>query len=217
MTPKALQKAQAKFDRRLLESALKFGNGEGLEELFAWVPGELQRLAEPVCTPQDLKKAAFKWSDGGFDAQYLRWQFRVCLGRFRRLEPRDDDLYNGQLSALEMVTKYRLVDGRLLKVAVPVVNSVARCISYAIHLYMSDAHGLRAAVKECPFVADPLDSMDEEAPWGLILNPTTDENIRRIPHWFLQLPITKRRFCCEQHSAAFRQRIKRARDARKPK
>jgi hypothetical protein len=219
----ALQASEAAvlaMDRRLMESALKFGNGDDARTCFDWVSESIQERARAAgCSTREL--ASLKWAGWAVPARDLRWKLRVCLARSLEVQrsPLDareqhqiDGWFTEQLAEVQTILKCRMVGGQVLEAPIPRLDSVERCVAYAIRLYLLDAHNFRRAVKQCPFVDDPLNDPLERA-----LNWHADENIRRVPHWFLQWPITKQLFCTKRHAWAYRQRLKRASDARKRK
>jgi hypothetical protein len=213
---KALQ-ATFDFDRRLIESALAFGNGDGASECFGWVAAAVQARARAAGFPD---VAALNWRLGPVDSDGLRWKFRVALGRSSELErsgeaaqPVWDSWFTDQVAEMQIVSKWHVVKGKLIEVPVPRINTVERCLAYAIGIYLLDRHGFRRAIKQCPFIEDPFgEPLDLEDKLKRAFDWHAAENIRRMPHWFLQWPLTKQQFCTAQHAATFRQRLKRARD-----
>jgi hypothetical protein len=245
----ALQRAQADefaFDRRLLESALAFGNGDEARQCFEWVEAAIQERARAAgCVSTEIASLKWKADWTGVPAPELRWKFRVSLGRSSRLQrerpsPSErkalDDWFTEQLAGAQTVLKSRMLDGEVYEVPIARLDNVERCIAYTIRLYLLDAHGFRRAVKQCPFVPSvptsaerPIENqqisvekrLESAAIRGAlqrVLNWHADQNIRQMPHWFLQLPVTKRLYCSDQHASADRQRrFRRKTVPRKPK
>lgn len=201
------------FDKRLLESALAFGNGEAARAAFGWVGAAVgDRAKEAGFTAEEVR--ALRWSDDfvHIGPDDLIWKFRAALGwasamdrekSERGFRARQDEWFSEKLASVQIVSRWRMVNGVLIESVVPKINSVERCIAYAVGIYLLDRHGLRQAVKQCPFVSSPLSGL--EAFFGR-------SRPGNVPHWFLQWPLSKRRFCCDQHAATYRQREKRKRD-----
>jgi hypothetical protein len=201
------------FDKRLLESALAFGNGGDARDCFEWVEAKVKALATAAgFTSAEVDRLSWRDDYVHVGPDQLVWRLRATLAAASRQVSRKslldekrqktlDDWFTKNLGSMQIVSKWRVEDGELSEIPVPLVNTVDRCITYATGVYLLDRHGFRRSVKQCPFVADPL-----EDPWEQALHFHAPENIGRVPHWFLQFPLTKQRFCNDKHAAAFRQR-----------
>jgi hypothetical protein len=195
------------FDLRLAASVVAFVNGQNAREAFSWVV-EAQRLRVQRA---GLASSAAEWRDTDWEhigASNLRWRFRFtstaqfgtqyadpALHASPRLIAGMDELYSDQIKAVQIVTRWKLEGGSIHEYSIPRLDSVERCIAYVLGLAMLNRHGLRHAIKRCLFRKSP------------------DE----LHHFFMDIPTTKREFCCDQHAQTHRQRVKRARDARRHK
>jgi hypothetical protein len=112
-----------------------------------------------------------------------------------------------QMRPLQIVHFWRVrSDGVMLDIALPVLDTVARCCAYVIGLALLDRHNLQRGIKRCRLMKKL---------------PGPDRLRRRHEawHWFIDLPNSKQLYCRPQHAAAGRKRRQRVSpaSARKPK
>lgn len=96
-----------------------------------------------------------------------------------------------QVEALEIIKQWHVVRGALLQVEVPRLTSPDQCMAYAVGLILSNTDDLGRAVKACRLVISP------DAP---------ESSFDHWPHYFVNLPVTKRVVCCTKHGDTFRGR-----------
>jgi hypothetical protein len=220
----------ADFHRRLAQAVVDFVNGRvSAEAAFSWVP-DAQRLQMARCG-LDAKRIEFDRNWQSVKHQELRIRFIACAGsHWGRTLPKpipiesikappevmkqireaasdpamqarwgrfmQDDWRTHNLESVQTILFWKMEDGKIREYAIPRLDTVERCVFYIVGLAMLNKYGLGRSIKRCPF-------------------RNTDE--QSSIHFFIEHSVTKREFCTDQHAAAYRQRMKRARDARRHK
>ncbi len=206
---RSLAAEQMQFDLRLGRSLVSFLNGQDAATAFAWVPAEYARLVdhagpinfEPTkMLPLDTRE----WKQPEFAALGLRAQVSAAvsflsehatLGHSKLWAVRDR--VNEALETFQLVTVWRVNSrGQLEEVSVPRLDSVARCCAYVVGLMLLNRHDLRRGIKEC----------------GMKI-PISKTGY--MPHYFMDLPNSKRTYCCARHAATDRKRRERGASRRR--
>jgi hypothetical protein len=220
----------ADFHLQLAQAVVDFVNGsKSAKAAFSWVP-DAQRLQAAHCG-LDPQKIHFDSNWQSVNQQELRIRFITCAGSqwgsalpkqlsidhikatpevMKQIrEAASDTVTQGRwgrfmqdewrthnLESVQTVVFWKMEDGKIREYAIPRLDTVERCVFYVAGLAMLDKYGSGRAIKRCPF------------------RSTDDQS---SIHFFIDHPVTKREFCTDQHAAAHRQRVKRARDARRHK
>lgn len=171
------------FDLRLIRSFVDFLNGASSAESFSWVPGTYKKAAAAL----GFSNVPEKFSASKIDDETLREQTRqTYLGATYLVVAPDRSAFgemmsgfvNQQMRTMQVVNCWRIRDGKLVEISLPVLDTIPRCCIYALGLTLLDRHGLRESIRPC--------LLDIES------------HTKR--HWFFDPPGTKtRKYCCEQH------------------
>lgn len=216
MTPKsrtgnrgalALSEQQKALDLRLVETVVEFMNGASAA-VFDWVGPEFAQLADRAgvrnYTPRTrLEFDRHQWKQPEYAEAGLRSYVTAVvsfLGQYEDLSRAEmaavRDRLNDVLATFQLVTAWQVGDrGALDEVTVPRLDTVDRCCAYVLGLMLLDRHNLRHGIKQCQLRKVILRIDGEAAGW--------------MPHYFIDLPNTKRLYCCDQHAATDRKRRQR--------
>lgn len=166
--------------------------------------------------------AAFHWilswqqawsSNAGLPCNWARWEpdetfddpspmssprrdFRRAMQILRPRGASRRTRTKGRLSVLEFATVWRVREDKVEQLSMPRLDRPAACMAYVIGSALLNLDDLGHCLKECEFVVNP------EAP------PSSFDH---WPHYFVNIPLTRRTCCTDKHSAAHRQRLSRER------
>jgi hypothetical protein len=216
-----LADTQRGFDLGLAHSLVYLLN-TGDTSSFDWVPpaqsgfareAGRQDLRFPPMPPPNPPVDDTKFDQ--LDAVGLLTTFDMprLLNDLRKPRPRATTAALGQglsrfltdhLSVLQIVT-FWTVNPKLEveEVSIPRLDTVERCIAYVLGMMLLNRHGLLYGMKRCVLTEPLIDAKT--------INPRTGKPrvIGTLPHFFLDLPNSKRQFCCVQHAATHRKRQER--------
>lgn len=215
----SLADEQRRFDLRIAESFVAFLNG-GRASVFDWVPAELARIAKLAgiesYAPTPLPRLDGRvWPEPELPITHetaLRSNASAAAHFIDRVlghgEGGDDThvlgFLNEQLEPFQLVTVWRVnTRGGIAETTVPRVDSVERCCAYVVGLMLLDRHSLRRGIKECRLEDVLLRREGKVTGWTY--------------HYFMDLPNSKRLYCCSTHAATDRKRRERATTTRKHK
>lgn len=164
------------FDVRLITSVIAVVNAVDFEQLEALPRKEWQARCDPAheafswlgpTMAERAKKArliddprGWLWNTKGStwqqcrqSAHQLRWIVRYFSGDDRIAGKRAfDQVIDSTLRFLPIYTRYRFMDGRAVRVTIPVLRDIVQCTAYAVAIMAEDRCGLRGRVRECPFI-----------------------------------------------------------------
>jgi len=186
----------AETDVRLARSFVDFVNGKDGPAAFGWVTDELNRAAQVLEV-----QGRFNRIKQPPDETRVR---RGAIAAMSWVAPLDSDLFErvesgaeyrqlgyetiaAEIHALQIVHVWRIGarNCSLTDIALPRLDSVARCCAYVIGLVMLNRRDLKRGIKRCR-----------------LPKPTPI-------HYFIDLPNSKQLYCCVQHAATHRKRRER--------
>lgn len=169
---------------------------------FGWVLSWQKHWAEQLGgLPADW--AGWTWQDEYFDPSpnsAPRVFFRTAM---QMRDQRDtspsalaevDRYLNERLAPLEFATAWRSEGGAVRRLSIPRLDSPAACMAYVIGSAFMDLDGIGRCLKACQLVVKP------DAP---------EDSFDHWPHYFVDIPLTKRVCCVPEHGNTYRQRLKR--------
>lgn len=210
----SLTDAQIEFDLKLAETFVEFANGAAAS-VFDWVPAAQSRLASQAGHPMGFNpfpkadEATLRADAGGiaFLASHPTY-LDSPPGRFPLDLAPIFDFLNRHLAQLQIVTLWRLRRDRTLEeCSIPRLDSIERCFAYVLAMVLLDRHHLGRGIKACQLIETKVSALE---PGGYARSGVGRLTVRM--HFFLDVPNSKRIFCCPQHAATHRKRQQREKE-----